>query len=97
MTHEEYGDSLLREAKEINFQYEILVNDITWIEEKIRALYEKVLADPFTMREKHIEDLEFLMTKFRINLEAREKMKAKSLELGAKVNEFFGKDLWKPL
>lgn len=97
MTPNEYADSLLREAKEINFQYEILVNDITWIEEKIRALYEKVLASPFTQREENLKDLEFLMTKFRINLEAREKMKAKSLELGVKINEFFGKDLWKPL
>ena len=94
MTHEEYGDSLLKEAREINFQYEILVKDITWIEKKIRELYERVLADPFTQREEHMKDLEFLMTKFRINVEAREKVKAKSKEVGDKINAFFGKNLW---
>ena len=94
MTREEYGDSLLKEAKEINFQYEILVNDITWIEQKMKALYERVLADPFTQREEHLKNLEFLTTKFRINVEAQQKIKAKCKEVGDKVNEFFGRKVW---
>lgn len=94
MTLDEQGDALMKEAKEINFQYEILVQDICWLEDRIRELYHKVLADPFTMREKNIKDLEFLMTKFRINVEAREKVKAKNKLLGVRINQFFGKDLW---
>jgi hypothetical protein len=97
MTPEEYGDSLLKEAREINFQYEILVNDVTWINEKIEALYFKVLSDPFTKREENMKELDFLMQKFRINLEAREKAKARSREVGAKVNAFYGKDIWREL
>lgn len=97
MTPEEYGESLLRESKEINFQYEILVRDITWINEKIQALYHKVLAGPFTQREENMKELDFLMQKFHINVETRARMKAKSRELGARVNAFYGKEVWKEL
>ena len=89
MTPEEkYAESLLREAKEINFQYEILIRDIDWIKEKMQALY------ACTQRAKNIKELEFLMNKFRINVEARDKVKTKTHEVGAKINAFFGKKLW---
>ena len=97
MTPDEYADKLVVECREISFQYDIVVKDITWIEEKIRALYEKVLASPFTQREENMKELEFLMNKLRINVDAREKIKSNSRELGARINTFFGKEIWKDL
>jgi len=67
---------------------------LNWIEEKMKALYEKTQAHPFTQREENIKELEFLMNKLRINVEARDKVKAKNHEVGAKINAFFGKKLW---
>ena len=97
MTPDEYADELVKECREISFQYDIVVKDITWIEEKIRALYEKVLACPFTKREENMKELDFLMNKLRINVEARDKIKTKSQELGTRINAFFGKEIWTDL
>ena len=97
MTPNEYADSLVKEAQEVNFQYDVLVKDVSWIEDKIKELFLKILKSPFTQREENMKELDFLMIKLRISSDAREKLKVKSNNLGAKINEFFGKDLWKDL
>lgn len=97
MTTEKYAKSLAKEAKEIIFQMNILLQDIHWIEDKLKSLYEKILVDSSTDREKNMEQLNFLINKHRINVETREKIKTKNHELGIRINKLVGNNLWKDL
>lgn len=94
MTPEEYSAKLLEEAKEISFQMDVCLTDITWIGDKIKALEAKVTKAPFEEREAAIKELEFLTQKLNINIATRTKIKEKSRELGQRVNAFFGKPIW---
>lgn len=97
MTDEEYGEDLLKKAKEINFQMDVCLQDISWIRERIQVLYDKVLVDPISDREASLKELNFLIQKRNINLAARNKLKEKSHQLGLLINGFFKQNLWKEL
>lgn len=97
MTLQEQADALMAEAKEINAQYSILVKDIEWIELHIKALYNYVLCAPFADHTERMKELELLTAKLNINVATRAKIKARSKELGERINKFFGQDIWKAL
>lgn len=97
MTDNEYSEQLLEKAKEISFQMEVCLQDITWIQERIKILHDKVLTDPFGNQDESIKELEFLTRKMNINMETRAKLKEKNHRLGLLINGFFGKEIWKDL
>lgn len=97
MTADEYSAQLLEKAKEISFQMEVCVKDITWIGERIKILQSKVAANPHGNHEEHHKELNFLIQKLNINIATRAKIKKKNKQLGLLINGFFGQKIWKEI
>lgn len=91
MTPEEYGNQLLEEAKEINFQYKLLNEDVRWLSERMDAVNAQLITATTDEQYKALEkEIEMIRRKFAINLAEQQKARQKMKEFDLKLAGFKG-------
>lgn len=91
MTPSEYADKLLEEAKEINFQYQVLVDDIKWLSQQMDEINASLVTATGDEQYEALEKkFQIVRSKFKINLEAQAKVKKAVAEFDQRFAGFKG-------
>jgi len=91
MTPLEYGNMLLEEGKELNYQQKVLSADLAWIKERLDAVTAKfTLATTIEERNTLEKEMEMIRRKFKLNVEEQTKAQQKLKEFDLKLAAFKG-------
>lgn len=91
MTPLEYGNKLLEEVQEINFQQQVLGEDLEWIKKRLDEVHAKALTATSPEERAAVEkEMEMVRRKFKLNVEEQAKSRQKIADFNLKLEGFKG-------